>query len=69
MEADAMYIWLDGIAGTWAWRGVRGDGVWAAGDAVLLEEESAGSGAGTKGCEGSSGDTDSAVTEADGWAL
>jgi hypothetical protein len=55
--------------GTWACRGARGDAAWAAGEAVRLDEASARSAAGTKGCDGSSGDTDSAVTEADLCAL
>jgi hypothetical protein len=65
IDADAMYIWFEGIAGTWASRGVRGEGVWAAGEAVRLAEASGRSEGGTKGCDDSSGDTDSAVTEAD----
>jgi hypothetical protein len=56
------------MEGTCACRGVRGDAP-GAGEAVRLEEESGRSAAGTKGCDGSSGETDSAVTEADLCAL
>jgi hypothetical protein len=69
IEADPMYIWFEGMEGTWACRGVRGDDAWAAGEAPRLDEVSARSAEGTKGCDGSNGDTDSAVTEADLCAL
>lgn len=70
-----MYIWLEGIEGTCACRGVRGDAARPAGDDVCLEgvskrsDDLEGEVDGTNGCDGSRGDTDSAVTEADGWAL
>jgi hypothetical protein len=65
-----MYIWFEGIAGTCACRGARGDAVWAAGDAVRPKEGSERSRAdGTKGWDGNKGDTDSAVIEADLCAL
>jgi len=75
MEEEAIYIWFEGVAGTWAWRGARGDdvlpgavsvrrklgAVWS----VDLRSEAVG----TNGCEANRGDTESAVTEAAGCAL
>jgi hypothetical protein len=54
---------------------VRGEAAWPAGDEVCLEGVSRrsadllGEADGMKGCEGNKGDTDMAVTEADGCAL
>lgn len=75
IDEEAIYIWFEGIEGTWAWRGVRGDEVWPVWEAVcrdgvsgwsvgLLAEDAC-----IKGCEASKGDTDRDVTEADGCAL
>ena len=75
MDEEAMYIWFEGVGGTWAWRGARGEEVLPAGESVRREEALAWSAdlrseaEGTKGWEASSGDTERAVTEAAGWAL
>jgi hypothetical protein len=75
MEEEAMYIWFEGVDGTWAWRGVRGDEALPAGESVRLDDgfvwstDLRSEAVGTKGCEANRGDTDKAVTEAAGWAL
>lgn len=70
-----MYIWFEGIGGTCACRGVRGEAPCPDGDDDCLEGEAnrssdlLGEAFGRKGCEARRGDTDSAETEADGCAL
>lgn len=68
-----MYIWFEGIAGTWVCRGVRGDDVWPCWCAACRDGVSGWSvtveAVGTKGCDASRGDTEIEVMEAEGCAL
>ena len=42
MEEEAMYIWFEGVDGTWAWRGVRGEAALPAGESDRAVTEAAG---------------------------
>jgi hypothetical protein len=72
MDAEPMYIWFDGVLGTGVCWGLRGSRPVC--DVGFLAGASSGALVGepiwlTKDCVRGSGETERAVTEADGWAL
>lgn len=70
-----MKIWFDGVGGTGACRGLRGEEAWLADVGGCLAGVSGNSAgrlgepAGSVANGGGNGDTDTEVTDADGWAL